>query len=124
LDVLMQRIDHNGGTASRALDSRCTGVGRRAQVDETDCYERARARVRSLRGFYVHATVYVLVNLGLLVVNLVSSPHRLWFFWVALGWGIGLGAHALGVFGPQRRIGAGWEQRKIREEMECDRGAG
>jgi uncharacterized protein YhhL (DUF1145 family) len=62
----------------------------------------------------------VLVNLGLLVVNLVTSTHRLWFLWVAVGWGIGLAVHALRVFVLRGRIGSDWEQRKIREEMERD----
>jgi hypothetical protein len=92
-------------------------------VGETERYERARARVSSLRGFYKHAVVYVLVNLGLLVVNLVTSTHRLWVLWVALGWGIGLAAHALGVFVFRGRIGSDWEQRKVREEMERDQGS-
>ena len=92
-------------------------------MDETERYERAQARVRSLRAFYKHATVFVLVNLGLLVVNLVTSRHTLWFLWVVLGWGIGLAVHALRVLGLRgRRLGSNWERRKVREEMERDRG--
>jgi 2TM domain len=32
-------------------------------------YERAHARVQALKGFYIHATVFVLVNIGLFVIT-------------------------------------------------------
>jgi 2TM domain len=36
-------------------------------------YERAQARVQELKGFYTHATAYVLVNIGLFVINLLTG---------------------------------------------------
>ena len=44
-------------------------------------YQHARRRVRALRGFYRHLAVYAVVNTGLVIVNLVFSSGRLWFFW-------------------------------------------
>ncbi|HYI15106.1 MAG TPA: 2TM domain-containing protein [Thermomicrobiales bacterium] len=38
-----------------------------------------------------------------------------------MGWGIGLGAHAMTVFVFHGRLGKGWEERKIAELMEKDR---
>lgn len=61
-------------------------------------YERAEAEIRAKEGrisFYVHATVYVLVNILLLVINLVFVPGFLWFFFPLVGWGIGLTMHYL-----------------------------
>ena len=51
--------------------------------------EEAFRYVRKLRGFYVHLFQYVLVNLGLLAINLIFMPQRLWVLWVIGGWGIG-----------------------------------
>ena len=34
-------------------------------------YDRAHARVQALKGFYTHASAYVLVNITLLVINVV-----------------------------------------------------
>ena len=42
-------------------------------------YERAKQRVELLRGFYSHALVFILVNVGLAGYNLATSPDRLWF---------------------------------------------
>jgi 2TM domain len=84
-------------------------------------YQRAHARVQALKGFYIHATVFVLVNIGLFIINLLTGGGW-WFYWPLIGWGIGLGAHALGVFGfGGRPWGREWEERKTREFMDQDR---
>ena len=81
-------------------------------------YQNAKRRVETLKGFYVHLTVYVLVNLLLFTINVLTSPESLWFFWPLLGWGIALALHALRVFGTGRSLGAEWQERKIDELME------
>jgi len=82
-------------------------------------YEQAHARVKQLKGFYTHAAAYVVVNIGLLVINLLTLGPW-WFYWPLLGWGIGLGVHALNVFALGGRLGQDWEERKTRELMNKD----
>ncbi len=36
-------------------------------------------------GFKIHFAVYVLVNLLLIVINLLTTPDELWFYWPLLG---------------------------------------
>ena len=74
-------------------------------------------------GFYVHASAYVLVNIGLFVINVLAGGGW-WFYWLLLGWGIGLGVHALVVFGFSGGgpWGQDWEVRKTREMMDKERG--
>ena len=81
---------------------------------DADLRRRAERRVAAKAGFHTHALTYVLVNAGLLGVNLMTSPHYLWVGWPMFGWGIGLAAHGLGVYGasPGRREDA------VRREME------
>lgn len=81
-------------------------------------YRNAKKRVEALREFYVHLTVYVLVNLMLFTINMLTSPDSLWFFWPLLGWGIAVALHALRVFGAGRLFGKEWQERKIDELME------
>ena len=81
-------------------------------------YDRAKQRVALLRGFYGHAVVFVLVNIGLAVYNVATSPDRLWFIYTVAGWGIGLIAHGAYVMGSGRFLGAAWQARKIHEEMD------
>ena len=82
-------------------------------------YERARQRVQAIKGFYIHLAVFVIVNAGLVVINLLTTPHALWFYWPLGGWGIGLAINAFVVFfeGP---FGPNWEERKIRQLMDRD----
>jgi hypothetical protein len=49
-------------------------------------------------GFRIHLVMYLAVNALLLVINLVTSPDKLWFYWPLLGWGIGILAHAFAVY--------------------------
>ena len=89
------------------------------QSQENERYRRAKARVDALKAFYGHLGTYVVIIAGLFVIDLATGDGW-WFYWAAIGWGIGLAWHALSVFGPQRRFGAEWERRKIQEEMEKD----
>ncbi len=75
----------------------------------------ARRQVSMLRGFYHHLLVFAVVNTGMLAINLIASPGRLWFYWPLLGWGIWLSLHAFATFSRGRWLGAEWEERKLRE---------
>ena len=85
-------------------------------TDNTDSLEtRARRRVGRKMGFYIHATVFVLVNLGLFAINAVSGdPH--WARFPLMGWGLGLAIHGLVTFiGPQS---GGLRRSMLQREIE------
>lgn len=48
--------------------------------------------------FFGHLVTYLATIGGLFILNMVTSPHHLWFFWAMFGWGFGLVAHARTVF--------------------------
>jgi hypothetical protein len=48
----------------------------------------------------------------------VASHGAIWFYWPLLGWGIGLAAHGLSVFGLEGFWGPDWEERKIKEMID------
>jgi hypothetical protein len=80
-----------------------------------------------IKGFYIHATIFAFVNIGLFVINALTSGLAggvWWFYWPLIGWGLGLGAHALGVFGfgGGGPWGRDWEERKTREMMDKEGG--
>jgi hypothetical protein len=52
----------------------------------------------AIRGFYIHAAVFTVVNLVLIAVNLIKTPQYFWAKWVLLDWGVGLATHAWIVF--------------------------
>jgi hypothetical protein len=56
------------------------------------------------QAFFTHLTSFIFVNIVLIVINLVTSPDSLWFYWVTLFWGIGLASHALKALALDRRL--------------------
>lgn len=77
----------------------------------------ALARVRRIKEFYVHLIQYALVIPLLAVVNLISFPQYLWVVWPALGWGLGLAAHAAAVFDLVPFFNADWEKRQVEKYL-------
>ena len=90
-------------------------------------YELAVKRVKRIKGFYVHAMVYILVNIFIVYGNYYGNSNRAYDFWswqtflTALFWGIGLLAHGLSVFGRNLFFGQNWEGRKIKEFMDKEK---
>ncbi len=91
-------------------------------------YQRAKARVDSIRGFYIHLSTYMVINTIVSVFkinrNLTNgetfneaffdfSTFVLWMFW-----GIGVAFHGLGVFSKSSKIFRDWEQRKLEQFIE------
>lgn len=85
-------------------------------------YRKAQKRVKELRDFYVHIAVYIAANLMLLIVNLVTSPDALWFYWVTIFWGFGLVFHGISVFFEGKFLGSDWEDRKIKKMIQRGEG--
>jgi two-component system LytT family sensor kinase len=84
-------------------------------IDDKDkSYQRAQKRVKEIKSFYGNLISYCIVIPALIIINLMTSPDDIWFYFPMLGWGIGLAAHGMNVFA----IGKSWEERKIRELLE------
>lgn len=94
---------------------------------ENESYLRAKKKVDSLRGFYRHLLVYLLINLFFsgrmfyehLEENLrlenIFSDGNVYSLWII--WGFILVIHGLNVFSSISILGQKWEQRKIKQYM-------
>ncbi|CAH2463256.1 MULTISPECIES: 2TM domain-containing protein [Bacillus] len=89
-------------------------------MERDENYLRAKKRVENLKAFYIHLTVYILVNLMLFFINISSDSSKLWFLYPLGGWGIGIVIHGLTTF-PFGIFGKEWEERKIKKYMEKDK---
>src|SRR4051794_40919594 len=73
---------------------------------------RARERARAIRGFYIHLGIYLIVNLGIFLINLVlvivNSNQDWFFYWPLIGWGIAVVINGFAVFGADRLFGPEW----------------
>jgi hypothetical protein len=85
---------------------------------EEERYNLAKKRVQEVKGFYGNLTAYIVINAFFVVINLLTSPEHLWFYWPMLGWGIGVIFHGLRVFNYMPFLSKDWEERKMKEFME------
>ncbi len=92
--------------------------GRFGNGDLSDAEQEAMEYVRDIKGFYSHLVTYAVVIGLLVVVNLVTGPRYFWVIWVALGWGIGVIAHAVAVFEVFSAFGSDWEKRQIAKRLD------
>lgn len=83
-------------------------------------YEKAKKRVGEIKDFWTHVATFVSVSIFLTFIDLIGGDGLDWVYWVYFGWGIGLLAHAFGVYGPDNFFGKEWEERKIQELMAKD----
>lgn len=84
-------------------------------ANDDELRRRAKRRVNQKMGFYIHLTVYVLVNLGLAAINLAGGGKS-WHLWPLAGWGLGLAIHGIVTFASLR--GEGVRERMLEQEIE------
>lgn len=85
---------------------------------ETSKYLRAVERVDEIKGFYSSLIAYCVVIPFLVFIYFKYSPHSIqWFWFPALGWGLGLVLQGFKAFSYNPFLGRNWEDRKIQEYM-------
>lgn len=79
--------------------------------------DRVIEQVREIKGFYNHVITYIVVILGLFLLNFWLTPQFYWATFAAMGWGIGVILHGLSVFEAFNLFGADWERKKIEKRL-------
>jgi len=93
------------------------GAGAREAARMAELERWAWRRVRALRIFYSHLTVYIVINFVLFLID-SSTPGPAWFYAPLIGWGLILVLHGLHAYELLPWMTHDWEQRKVRELME------
>jgi hypothetical protein len=83
-------------------------------TDDVELRRLATRRTDMKLGFRAHLMAYAVVNAGLALINIVTTPGEWWVQWPMFGWGIGLLAHGAAVYFD----GEGLRDRMIEEEIE------
>lgn len=87
---------------------------------DSDLRRQAERRADVKLAFKVHLLAYLLVNAGLVAINLATSPGYFWAVWPIIGWGLGLAAHAIATYhfgGDVRERAVEEELRRLRERL-------
>ena len=90
------------------------------KTDRDSLEARAQRRVRRKMAFFIHAFVFVVVNLGLFALHQFSGHPRAGHF-PAMGWALGLAIH--GVVTLMGLQTDGLRQRMLEREMQALRRA-
>jgi uncharacterized protein (DUF486 family) len=88
-------------------------------LSDEEVLKLAKQRVEAKKGFFVHLSMYIVVNVFLVLIWWLVTGGRNaypWFLWVLFGWGIGVAANAVAVFVTPR--GSSWEQKELQKEIE------
>ena len=86
----------------------------------TEEYKDAKKKVEEEKKFYQHLGVFVVMNTFFVILNLVTSPNHLWFYWPLLGWGLGLFLQGVRVF-TNFGFSKDWEEKRIDRYMKNNR---
>lgn len=93
--------------------------------------KRAKKRVDELKGFYIHSTIYIVVNTFITTMKVIQDlgdgktfidaflnfgTFAVWFFW-----GIGVFFHGAKVFSFNPIFGKNWEERQIQKYIDKDK---
>ena len=85
-----------------------------SESNQSTLQQQARRRAGMKLGWYLHASVYLCVNLGLMALALSQGRH--WAIYPALGWGLGLMMHGLVVW--QASPSSPFWQRMVQRELQ------
>jgi len=86
-------------------------------ISEEEKYELAQRRVKKMKKFYKNLSTWMFTCIFLAILFFFLRMPPWITFVVVAGWGIGIAAEAVDIFGFPG-IDRDWEERKIREEME------
>lgn len=77
----------------------------------------ALARVRRIKGFYMHLAEYCVIIAMLAVMNIFISPHYPWVIFAAIPWGFYLLVHGLRAFDKVPFLNGDWERRQVEKYL-------
>lgn len=90
-------------------------------------YIMAKHKTEKLKRFYVHLTIFLIINIGLITFKVIRNMNYGetlidalvdWSaFTTPIIWGVFLLIHAFSVFGPNLILGRDWEESKLKEFM-------
>jgi hypothetical protein len=105
------------GVSREAIEHAASTVG-----DDLEVQRQVRIRMQGLRrGFLYHLVPFILVNVLLVTINLLTFDEFPWFLFPLLAWFVGLGSHAIVALAPNRDKIERQVRRRIDREREKQR---
>ena len=91
-------------------------------LNKKNKYFKAKERVEEIKKFYNNLISYLFFIPFLAFINYWTNGWSyMWFWWAALGWGIGLVFQGAKAYNWNPFFNSDWEERKIKEYMDKDK---
>lgn len=87
-------------------------------MSDDKLYRMAEKRADEKIAFYRHLYSYIAVNVFFIILNVVFSPGKWWFYWVTVFWGIGLLIHFFKIFVLADKLNGEYRDKMIEKEMD------
>ena len=82
-------------------------------------YKKAYQKTQELKSFYHSLILYLIIMSGLVYIWYEYSSNTIqWFWFPAIGWGLGLFFQGLRIYDRNILFGSRWEQNQIKRYME------
>ena len=97
------------------------------EIKRSTTYLRAKNKVETLKSFYSHLAVYIIINTGIILVSAnvfgkgETDFSQVEIYGITFFWGIGLVSHAIYVFFVlyfKNNFLKRWEEKKIKEFLD------
>lgn len=87
---------------------------------DSDVRKKAWKKVKSIKRFYLHAASFAILGTFFFVMNMVTDPFFMWWFFPLIPWGVFLSFHYLFVFGipGSKVLSREWEEREFEKQLE------
>lgn len=116
--VLINQSEQNFSVNIPLLTKQSSIMRTASNTKSDSAYLRARKRLDNLKDFYGSLIAYVIIIPFLAFINYRTYWDVQWFWFPAIGWGIGLSFQAFEVFGKDKYFGRSWEEKKLKEFMQ------
>jgi len=96
------------------------------EYQDQEKYVKAKEQVETIKGFYIHLAIYLIINIFILVnlyLRTVGNEEVFWKFsnfFTLFFWGIGLLFHAAKTFNLNPFLGKKWEEEQIQKYIKKD----
>ena len=77
-------------------------------------YYKAKKKLRSIKTLIKHFIVFIMINILIIALNVLTYTGNLWFWWISLPWMILLLVHYFSVYDiDELFFNKDWEEKKI-----------
>ncbi len=87
---------------------------------DRDIRIKAKKKVKSIRRLYIHMSLYAIMGVFFFLLNILTNPYIMWYFYPLLPWGAIVALHYVLVKGipGSRVLSKEWEEEEYERQLD------